>query len=185
MSEVPLLDSRDRDDAALRNCDEAVLRHWFRQYRPALYAYFLRRTRNAADAEDLVQDLFLRLSRFGADPAIRDIEAFMFRIAANLLRDRGRRQLTHPRVVCALEKILEPSDGEPDPERVLEAKVELGRIMRALEALPEITRRVFVLRRLGRMRREDIAALYGISVKAVERHVAKALGQLAKAGAQS
>jgi RNA polymerase sigma-70 factor (ECF subfamily) len=162
-----------------------VLRQWFSQYRHALYAYFLRRTRNAADAEDLVQDLFLRLSRFGADPGIRDIEAFMFQIAANLLRDRGRRQLTHPRVVCTLEKIFEPMDGEPGPERVLEARIELSRIMRTLATLPETTRRIFILRRIGQMRREEIAAFYGISLKSVERHVAKALGQLAKAGTRS
>lgn len=152
----------------------------FEQYRSALYAYFLRRTRNTADAEDLVQDVFVRLTRMGPAPGIRDIEAFMFRTAANLLRDRARRRQTHPDMAGLYEADFEIADGEPGPQRVLEARSELNEVVRALSALSERTRRIFMLRRLEQMKCQEIAALYGISVNAVEHHIAKALAHLAK-----
>ncbi len=52
--------------------------------------------------------------------------------------------------------------------------------MGALESLGERTRRIFILRRLEQMKCQEIADLFGISVKAVEHHIARALAHLAK-----
>ncbi len=79
---------------------DAVLARWFSHYRPALFGFFVRRTHNASDAEDLVQDVFIRLVRLGPAPEIHDIEAFIFRTATNLLRDAARRRQTHPQSAC-------------------------------------------------------------------------------------
>jgi len=153
-------------------------RELFDRYRPALYAYFLRRTRHQADAEDLTHDVFLRLSRLDPATEIRNIEAFIFQTAVNLLRDRARRD--HGRFAELLPTDPEPATGEPTPERVLEAKVELKRVMDALGALSEKTRNIFILRRLEQMSCADIASFYGISVSAVEQHITRALAHLAK-----
>jgi RNA polymerase sigma-70 factor (ECF subfamily) len=158
----------------------AVLHELFDRYRPALYAYFLRRTRQPADAEDLTHDVFLRLSRLDPATEIHNIEAFIFRTAVNLLRDRARRDFAHRDVTEMLPTDPEPVAGEPTAERVLEAKVELKRVMDALGALSEKTRHIFILRRLEQMKCEDIASFYGISVSAVEQHITKALAHLAK-----
>lgn len=176
-SESDRASSRDEQDAI----SARLLREWFESYRPALLTYFLRRTRNAADAEDLTQDVFVRLSRLGAGADIHDAHAFVFRTAANLLRDRARRRLTHPILADMEGTNFDPTDGEPDPERVLEAKEELSEVVHALDTLSEKTRRIFILRRLEQMKCQDIAALYGISVKAVEHHIAKALAHISKA----
>jgi len=157
-----------------------VLRDLFDRYRPALYAYFLRRTRQPADAEDLTHDVFLRLSRLDPATEIHNIEAFIFQTAVNLLRDRARRDFAHRDVTELLPGDPEPAAGEPTPERVLEAKVELKRVMDALGALSEKTRHIFILRRLEQMKCEDIASFYGVSVSAVEQHITKALAHLAK-----
>ena len=155
-------------------------RELFDRYRPALYAYFLRRTRQQADAEDLTHDVFLRLSRLDPGTEIHNIEAFIFQTAANLLRDRARRDHAHADVTELLPTDPEPATGEPTPERVLEAKVELKRVMDALGALSEKTRHIFILRRLEQMSCADIASFYGISVSAVEQHITRALSHLAK-----
>lgn len=153
----------------------------FARYKAPLNAYFLRRTRNVADAEDLTHDVFLRLSRLEGTAHVHNAEAFIFQTAVNLLRDRARRAQTR----TASGEIAPPGEhdvvsGEPSPERVLQAKVELAKVMSALEALSEKTRTIFVLRRLEQMKCEDIAELYGISVSAVEQHITKALAHLAK-----
>ena len=61
------------------------------RFRPALMAFFLRRIRNHAEAEDLTQDVLARLASHAStiDPARPD--AYVFQTAANLLRDRWRR----------------------------------------------------------------------------------------------
>jgi RNA polymerase sigma-70 factor (ECF subfamily) len=62
-----------------------------------------------------------------------------------------------------------------DPERVLAGQQALGAIQRALNSLPERTRVIFVLYRLEGMARKDIAESFGLSVSAVEKHIAKAM----------
>lgn len=158
----------------------AAAREVFDRYRPALYAYFLRRTRHQADAEDLTHDVFLRLSRLDPGTEIHNFEAFIFQTAANLLRDRARRDRAHAAFTGLLPADSEPVTGEPGPERVLEAKVELKRVMDALSHLSEKTRHIFILRRLEQMSCADIASFYGISVSAVEQHITRALAHLAK-----
>lgn len=157
-----------------------ALRDLFERYRPALFSYFVRRLRKPSDAEDLVQDVFVRLSRLDPAVEVRNAEAFIFHTAVNLLRDRGRR-LQAQRHVGALSVLqFEPADEEPGVQRVLEARAELGEVISALKALSERTRNIFILRRLEQVKVEDIAMFYGISVSAVEHHITRAQAHLAK-----
>ena len=62
-----------------------------RTYRPALVSFFMRRLRSSADAEDLAQEVLARV----VSPErtnIRSAQAYVFRVAVNLLRDRARRE---------------------------------------------------------------------------------------------
>ena len=61
-----------------------------RRFRPALLAYFLRRLANPAEAEDLAHEVFLRLVGVPLEQ-LRSADAYIFHVAANLLRDRARR----------------------------------------------------------------------------------------------
>ncbi len=157
-----------------------VLHELFERFRPALNAYFMRRVRSAADADDLVQDVFVRLTRLAPSTEIRNAEAFIFHTAVNLLRDRARRAKAHRDVGELAMLEFEPADEEPGADRVLEAKAELGQVMAVLNALSERTRNIFVLRRLEQVKVEDIAAYYGISVSAVEHHITKAQAHLSR-----
>jgi RNA polymerase sigma factor (sigma-70 family) len=152
----------------------------FERYRRALFCYFLRHTRQQAEAEDLVQDVFLRLSRMQDTASIRNDEAFLFETASNLLKDWARKRHTQGVAVEPTAAYYELWDREPGPERVLQAKVELGAVVQALDGLGEKTRRIFLLRRVEHVKCQEIAALFGISVKAVERHITKALVHLAR-----
>lgn len=148
-----------------------------RQYRVSLLAFFRRRSGNPAEAEDMVQEVFARIY---ATPGIEreTAAAYIFRAAANLLHDRARRD-----GVRAAYRDGEIASGEGlvehrDPERVLAGQQALGAIRRALEGLPERTRVIFVLYRLEGMARKDIADSFGLSVSAVEKHIAKAMKAL-------
>jgi RNA polymerase sigma factor (sigma-70 family) len=180
MSKVPTGTDETSAASLVRGVDPTVIRNLFDRYRMPLYAYFLRRTRNKADAEDLTHDVFVRLTRLDPTAELHNAEAFIFQTAANLLRDRGRRTQSHGETVDVSQAELEIGPGEPGAERVLQAKAELKLVMAALDTLGEKTRNIFILRRLEQMKCDEIASFYGISISAVERHITRALAHLTK-----
>ena len=151
-----------------------------------LLSYFLRRVRDRAHAEDLVQDALLRVIRASECEVIEHPESYVFKVAANLLKDSRRHAVRHPTVTRA---VVEDGAGgeveatlvdERSPERVLDAETSLAQVLQALSELSELTRNVFILFRLEHMKQKDIAALYGIAQSTVEKHVMRAVLHLAK-----
>jgi RNA polymerase sigma factor (sigma-70 family) len=156
------------------------------RYSAPLLSYFLRRIKDRSQAEDLVQDALLRVIRASECEVIEHPESYVFKVAANLLKDSRRQAVRHPTVTCAA---LEEETGdevertlvdERSPERVLDGETSLAQVLRALDELSELTRNVFVLFRLEHMKQKDIAALYGIAQSTVEKHVMRAVVHLAK-----
>ncbi|HEV2269921.1 MAG TPA: sigma-70 family RNA polymerase sigma factor [Steroidobacteraceae bacterium] len=151
-----------------------------------LLSYFLRRVRDRAQAEDLVQDALLRVIRASECEVIEHPESYVFTVAANLLKDSRRHAIRHPTVAAAA---VEADGGgeieatlvdERSPERVLDGETSLAQVLQALSELSELTRNVFILFRLEHMKQKDIAALYGIAQSTVEKHVMRAVLHLAR-----
>ena len=145
-----------------------------RRFRPALMAFFVRRLRNHAEAEDLTQDVLLRLSAHGAAINADHPDPYVFQMAANLLRDRGRKLAVRARFGVGLGAIEATEIETRDPDRALQARETLATVLAALKELSERTRSIFVLFRLEQMKQREIADHYGLSLRAVERHVIKA-----------
>jgi RNA polymerase sigma-70 factor (ECF subfamily) len=150
-----------------------------------LLSYFLRRVRDRAQAEDLVQDALLRVIRASEYEVIEHPESYVFKVAANLLKDSRRHAVRHPTVTCAAVEEdaggeLEELVDERSPERVLDGETSLAQVLQALSELGELTRNVFVLFRLEHMKQKDIAVLYGIAQSTVEKHVMRAVLHLAR-----
>jgi RNA polymerase sigma factor (sigma-70 family) len=150
-----------------------------------LMSFFLRRIRDRAEAEDLAQDVLLRVIRHSEVEKIEHAESYVFKIAVNLLRDRRRHAMHtgaehHVPIDDALATELESQLVEDcSPERVLLSRDMLADALRTLAELGERTRNIFVLFRLENMKQKDIAQLYGISPSTVEKHVMKAALHLA------
>jgi RNA polymerase sigma factor (sigma-70 family) len=153
-------------------------------YRPALLAYFGRRVRSATEAEDLTQDVLERMLRSLEHGPILNAEAFLFRIAVNLLRDRARKIHVH-----GIEEPL-PSESMADvadaftvglsPERVVIGERTLQEALSALDELGERTRAMFYLYRFENLKVREIAELYGISVSGVEKQISRGLLHLTR-----
>ena len=162
------------------------------RYRAPLMSYFRRRLHTPQDAEDLTQEVFLRILRRDEALPSDHAEAYLFQVAANLLRDRARqagwrRANDHvsldgpegPGLTAdpASSGLIE----DLGPERVLLSQEALAAALAALDQLGERTRDIFVLYRLEKMKHREIAALYGISVSSVEKYVARASEHLSLA----
>lgn len=160
---------------------DAVLTRMAATYRDALGRFFARRVRESVDVPDLVQEVFLRLSRLPDPAAVDKPEHFLFVTAANVLKDRARRAAVRGH---GLHDPL-PDDDLPGSEipadRVLAGREAAARLRAALAELPERQRDVFVLRVLEGMKMADVARALSISTRAAEKHQAKALAHVAAA----
>ncbi|MGV3579100.1 RNA polymerase sigma factor [Brevundimonas sp.] len=145
------------------------------RWRPALMAFFLRRVRDHAEAEDLTQEVFLRMLRREVDG---EADHYVFQIAQNLLIDRSRRA----RVRRDYQEGLGLADGPHlnplDPERETLGRAELAQFAAALQALPERTRVMFTLYRVEQMSQDVIGEAFGISKSAVKKQIATAMASI-------
>jgi RNA polymerase sigma-70 factor (ECF subfamily) len=161
----------------MRSEPESDLARLNRRFRPALMAFFLRRLRNHAEAEDMTQDVFVRLA--AADPnKMQSADAYIFQIAANLLRDRSRREKVR---ADYRERLWGQEGGEIDPldpQRIAADRESLQQLIGGLKDLPETTRAIFVLYRLENVDKRAIAEAYALAISSVDRHLAKAMAHL-------
>jgi RNA polymerase sigma-70 factor (ECF subfamily) len=156
------------------------------RYRVALMSFFKRRVQSRAEAEDLTQDVLLRVVQSADRPNFELADGLIFTVATNLLRDRARRLKTrggelHVQIGSDVERDPDRSLIEDiEPEHVLLSREMLARALHALQDLAPRTRQVFVLYRLEGLRQKEIAHLLGISASSVEKHVCKALAHLSE-----
>jgi RNA polymerase sigma factor (sigma-70 family) len=156
------------------------------RFQRPLMSFFLRRIKDRSLAEDLTQDVLLKVVRASERGQIERADSYVFKVAINLLRDHRRRaQRAGPAVFIPIEEDFEGQlESELveaiSPERVLLSEDSLADVLRSLEELGELTRNIFILFRLENMKQKDIAALYGIGQSTVEKHVVKAVVHLAK-----
>ncbi|MGM9484218.1 RNA polymerase sigma factor [Roseateles sp. NT4] len=149
-----------------------LLKNWqevFAKVRAALR----RRGRSEHEAEDLVQEAWLRLARYEhqKQPVERP-EAFMMRTALNLSID-AHRMSTGRGEHEVLENVV-LIDTAPSTEAVLLAKERMARLASGVGRLSERTRVIFLAHRIDGLPYTEIAKLHGISVATVHHHVAKA-----------
>ena len=164
----------------LPEVEEDKLTQLNRRYRPALMSFFLRRLHNHAEAEDLTQEVFVRLATLRGGQQIAHADAYVFQAAANLLRDRGRREKVRTDYRAGIQEQPNADVGLLDPVRVLAGQETLAELVAGLRELGERTRQVFILYRLENMKKRDIADIYRISISAVDKHLLKAMAHLTR-----
>jgi RNA polymerase sigma-70 factor (ECF subfamily) len=157
--------------------DANALTRFHREYRPALMAFFLRRVHNPADAEDLTQEVFIRIAS-RADMTMQSADAYIFQVAANLLRDRSRRQKTRADYLAGMRMVEGTGVETLDPYRVAAGREALSRLNEGISELPERSRQIFLLFRYENLDQRTIAESFGISVSAVEKHIYRAMAHL-------
>jgi RNA polymerase sigma factor (sigma-70 family) len=130
--------------------------------------------RDRDQAEDLLQSAFLRLAEYSRHNVVENEAGSLVRAATNIAVDEARRARTRSERGGAMDQLLNISDERPLQDEVLLARERLSRVREAMLRLPERTREVFLLHRFAGLKYRDIAARFGITVSAVEKHVAKA-----------
>jgi RNA polymerase sigma-70 factor (ECF subfamily) len=145
--------------------------------RPMLIRFLAARRVDRDDAEDLLQDLFLKLESRSVGPVLQS-RAYLYRVLNNQLTDHRRSAARRARRegdwVASQGGASPDLDDRPSPERALIARERLQEVSSAIAALPERTRTIFRKYRLDGVGQRQIAAELGISGSAVEKHLRKA-----------
>jgi len=139
----------------------------FAQHRAGVFRYLRRIVGQTETAQDLTQEVFLRISRAGV-PAIEEgaLRAWIFRIARNLALNHMRDGRRRP---CTVELIESPTP----------ATQELGAALaQALAGLAALDREVFLMRESSGLSYEDIAAACDLSSEAVRARLRRTRQQL-------
>lgn len=153
--------------------DEIVREHSSRVYRLAY-----RLTGNAHDAEDLTQDVFVRVFRSLSSYTPGTFEGWLHRITTNLFLDSVRRKQRIRFDALADDAADRLRGREPTPERVVADRMLDADIQRALEALPPAFRAAVVLCDIEGLSYEEIAATLGIKLGTVRSRIHRGRAQL-------
>jgi RNA polymerase sigma factor (sigma-70 family) len=140
-----------------------------------LVRFIARRLRSVADARDLAHEAYVRLLRVKRKDLIRDPQAYLYRIAANILYEF---ELKKKADAVGLARCAEYQAAEMDfvrPEEDVEALLARKRIEAVLNQLSPRCRAVFILYRRDGLSYKEIGARVGISTSMVKKYLARGL----------
>lgn len=133
-----------------------------------------RRGRSREDADDLIQEAFLRLHLYCQNEEVQKQDAFLARTVLNLSVDLHRKEHRELYTEEPLESLL-LVDLKPTPDEDFAASQRLNKVGAVLGTLNPRTREIFLMHRIEGHGCSQIATRLGITVSAVEKHIAKAV----------
>jgi RNA polymerase sigma-70 factor (ECF subfamily) len=163
--------------------EDPVLALYFER-RANLVRFYAARTGSQAAAEDLAQELYLKLDARDVDAAAENPGALLYRIALNLMLDRARGETRAAARDAAWRRASHHSLGgedvadEPPADEAAASRQRLRQLVEAVADLPPQMQRAFRLHKLEGLSHAETAQAMGISVKSVEKHVSGALKAL-------
>lgn len=171
----PVRARRTRSVEAGSQVADGALTAIYHSESPKLLRY-LRRRVGADLVPDIAQEVFARAA---ASPQLLNLVnpgGFLCRIAQNILIDQARIRRRRIDPLPLIEAVDAPC--APEQEHELEASDLQLTVERALNRLPDRTRRIFVMHRFEEMAYREIRCELGISMAAVEYHMGKALAHV-------
>lgn len=137
---------------------------------PRLRAFVRSRVRSDADADDISQEAYARVLARSRSAPLKDPVAYVFRVALNLLSDKGRAGSR-----AGEDEIDDDmASTDPSPFEILDMKQRVDLYTRALRAMPRLRREVFILRQSADLSYVQIAERLDISVEAAQKHFSRA-----------
>ncbi len=160
--------------------EEETLAALVGQYAATLYRVAFSVLRNPADAEDAVQEAFLRVLRHRQTlDEVRDRRVWLIRIVWNIVLDRKRRSKTRPETddVAELARVL-PSDGL-SAEEIASAAQHHAHVLACVDRLPAKEREVLMLSAFEDLDSVEIASVLEISESSVRSRLFRARNLMA------
>jgi RNA polymerase sigma factor (sigma-70 family) len=134
----------------------------YESYASEVYRFALWFSGDSIDAEDITSEVFVRAWVRNNTIRTETLKAYLFTIARNVYLEQWRKKKRQ----VVLEDVY--PDPAPDPEKVVESQLELLRIQKILQTVPEIDRAAFVLRVQHELPYVEIARALLLSINAAK-----------------
>ncbi|MEM7098405.1 MAG: sigma-70 family RNA polymerase sigma factor [Pseudomonadota bacterium] len=137
----------------------------------------IRRTFGAGppDPEDVAQEAFHKLYERGDIDSIRNLRAFLWRTARNIVLVAKRKADVRAKYDFEIEQLFfSPAGDNSSPERIISAREQLSAINACLRNMPVRRRRAFMLYRVEGLSMEEVGRRLGLSRSGAAKHVARA-----------
>jgi RNA polymerase sigma-70 factor (ECF subfamily) len=166
-----------RNLAALKTGDRTAFTWIYHCFGPKLYAYARRLVPVQEEAEEIVQEVFIKLweHKHFIDPQ-QHFDGYLFRIARNLVYNKARRHV----YAVAYQQYL--AGQESGTKNEIQEKLDYQELNQLLEetcaALPPVRRQVFMMSRMEGRSNSEIAKMLQTSTSNIENHINKALREI-------
>lgn len=147
----------------------------------ALYGYAMTLTRNAAEAEDLVQETYVRAAGAANRPDLEgNLKGWLFVIMRNAWLNQVRHKNSGPRFVDLETGEPPPGAAHENPHVVYLRKLEREQVRAAIESLPDAYREIVILRDIEGFTYHEIATVLDCPAGTVMSRLGRARGELRK-----
>ena len=157
-------------------CEEKNFDTLFNTHYQTATNYIYYKCGNLQQAEDIVQDAFLKIWKRCAEVIYETAKSFLFTVCNNALRN----EFKHQKVVLQHESIPRNNSDHETPDFIMETEDFKKQLEKAIANLSDKEREVFLLSRIDKKTYKEIAEIIGIGVKAVERRMSNAFVSLRK-----
>lgn len=161
--------------AATREERARLVAKLFQEHNRALVSFLRAKLHNDAEAREVAQEAYVKLLQLESPGVVGFLQAYLFKIAANLAIDRIRRQAVGDRLLEEGALLFDEVDAAASPERICFGRRDLERISKAMDHLPEKCREAFVMHVLLERPIKDVAAELDISTRMVGYYLADAM----------
>ena len=151
--------------------DSGSFKNIFDKYYDNIRNFLYYRSGNIETAEDLLQDVFLRLWENREKIREESVGGYLYTIAANLIKNHYRRNEISYQFINSLTQ----KNNSESPEFLMEMQEFDHRLQQTLAAMPGKSRDVFLMNRIDGLTYGEIADRLQLSIKAVEKRMHKAL----------
>ncbi len=152
-------------------CHTKTFEELYNTYAKDIRRFLFFKTQNIEKAEDLMQDVFIKLWDNCNNVNYNKVKSYIFSIANNMFLN----ELKHQKIVNSYKANHKNVKTNESPEFIMLEKEFMKKLEHTIKALPEKQRRVFLLSRIEKKKYKEIAIELDISLKAVEKRMHLAL----------
>ena len=155
-------------------CEEENYNQLFRKYYESVTKYIYYKCGSLEQAEDIVQNAFVKLWQLCATISFSKAKSYIYKACNNLFLN----EVKHQKVVLKHQQTVAKKTNNESPEFLIEVDEFRSKLKNAINQLSVKEREVFLLSRVEQKTYKEIAEITGLTVKAIERRMSKALREL-------